>query len=546
MFGTVRSAEGKAALEAIKRGKSSLWQSLTVETDPVALMMQDAVYRSSAFLQKTTPITPDEKLDAFRIMGFEAVPKQLEIVRDTHPIRVVRAGRRSGKTTLAAHEAVAVMLKKPGSMGWVVAPDYELAFRCWEIIVAELDKLVARGLMKYKVKNNSTTNMRIVMDNGSTVEGKSCENAEDLQGVGLDWLVIDEIGIVLPFVFLEFLIPALSDRDGWAFLIGTPIGENWTEKEVRHQKRLADLAGKESDWSEHLFETWHNLKAFPGGRNDPKILRMERNMPFEEWMEQVCAQPQRSRYVTYKEFDDQVHLRRCAFNPDLPVQLSIDPSTGVNPYAVAVFQDYGDVLYQIDEYYRMSVLAQDVIADLATRPWWGNVNEAFVDDAWPQEKKFWQQHQDVTFWMRSAGKSQQIIDSIPVVRNWLRDPVAYNEHLAPVRKKIVEELYPGKAWETLDIEDQRLVNGRAEVRLSDNKTVLLDCARYFIDKSCLNTVDEFTGYSYRRRKRDDANPSESPAQHKDHLMDAIRYYIFAKKKRWGMRPVRPTTYMPNA
>lgn len=442
-------------------------------------------------------------------------------------------------TTLAAHEAVAVMLKKPGSFGWVVAPDYDLAFRCWEIVVAELDKLVARGIVQYKEKSSSKTAMRIALDNGSVCEGQSCENADDLQGVGLDWLVIDEIAQVLPFVFLQMLYPALADRGGWAFLIGTPIGENWTEKEYRHQVRQAQRDQVPCSWSEHMFETWHNTKIFPLGENDPKILDLKRTMPPEEYMEQVCARPQKSRYVTYKEFDEQVHVNKGAkYDPTLPVQISIDPSTGVNPYAVAVFQDRGNLVLMIDEYYKLGVTFDDVIADLATRKWWPNVDEALIDDAWPQERENWRRSPFVHFSVRKAGKSSYVTDGIPIVRNWLRDPLKFNQLVEPIRAKISEESFAGKRFEDLDIEDQNVFLINLEDAASRDKRILADAARFFIAPHCIHVVDEFTGYQYRKRKRDDQNPSEAPTPNKDHLMDAIRYYIHYKKRRYQDDPLR--------
>lgn len=536
--------EGQALLQSLYRLRDGdAYGAISPPYNPLSDLLTDALNRASALERKNTPITWAEKERAFSLMGFDPVPKQRLIAMDLHPIRVVRAGRRSGKTTLAAHEAAAVMISKPGSFGWIVAPDYELAFRCWEILIAELEKLEARGLLKFKVKQNSPSSMRVVLDNGSAAEGKSAEIADDLQGVGLDWLIIDEIGQILPFVFLQFLFPAVAERNGWSFLIGTPIGENWTEKEVRQQKRDAAAKGIECAWSEHLFETWHNLKAFPGGRSDPKILLMERTMPFEEFMEQVCARPQRSRYVTYKEFDEDVHVRTCKFDPSKPVQISIDPSTGVNPYAVGVFQDHGELVMMIDEYYRMSVLATDVIDTLAEQAWWENVEEAIIDDAWPQERETWRRHPKVNFGVRRAGKSAYIQDSIPTVRNWLRDPLKYNALVIPMRDEIIQELFPGKEWLDLEIPDQQQVMLRVELAASDRKDLLLDCARFFVDRHCLNVIDEFTGYSYKKRKRDDQNPSENPIDFKNHLMDALRYYLWRRKRSYGLDRARPESYV---
>jgi hypothetical protein len=526
------SPEASEVLSLLKKTKSTVWDNISPERDEAIALMRDAVWRATALERKQIPITTEEKVGAFKLMGFDPTEKQMEIACDRHRVRIVRAGRRSGKTTLAAHEAVAVMVSKPGSFGWVVAPDYDLTYRCWEEIVKELDKLEARGLIKYKNKSNTRTSMRIVLDNGSSCEGQSCENADDLQGVGLDWLVCDEIAQILPFVFFEMLFPALADRGGWAFLIGTPIGTNWTEHAYREQVRKCELEGIACDWSEHMFETWLNTKMFPGGRNDPKIKDMERTMSFEEFMEQVCAQPQKSRYVTYKEFNPDVHVRACAFNPRYPVQISIDPSTGVNPYGVAVFQDLGSVVLQIDEYYKMSVTFADVIEDLRRRPWWDYVEEAIIDDSWPQERESWRRNQNVHFSVRKSGKSSVITDSIPTVKAWLRDPIKWNNIILPIRDEISQERFKEDFY-ALEFRDQNTVMIDTEYRVSKDLNALIDCARFFVDRRCHNTIDEFSGYMYKRRKRDDQNPAENPTQHKDHMMDAIRYFLHFRKRRWN-------------
>jgi hypothetical protein len=47
-----------------------------------------------------------------------------------------------------------------------------------------------------------------------------------MRGIYSDGAVFDEYGLMPPTVFTEVMRPALADREGWAFFIGTPNGKN--------------------------------------------------------------------------------------------------------------------------------------------------------------------------------------------------------------------------------------------------------------------------------------------------------------------------------
>ncbi len=438
-------------------------------------------------------------------------------------------------TSLAAAEATAVMLKKPGSFGWIVSVDYDLTRRCWDMLIANLKKLELQG--KIRIVSHQDTKMSVEIDNGSRAEGQSATNGEDLQGIGLDWLIMDEIANIAPWVFTQIILPRLVGNKGWALLIGTPIGDPWASKMVRDNNAYADKNDLPHDWIEFLFESWHNIYQFPLGREDPAILLMERTMSYEEFMEQVLAMPQRSRFVTYKEFIEEVHARDINYNPkNGPLSLSIDPSTGVNPYAVLAIQDCQETVLVIDEYYKTGVIWEDVIADLAERPWFKNVTGAIMDDNWPQERKTWNralQKIRAPFTVRPANKSHYIEDSIPLVRSWLRDPLLFNNAIQPIRDEIIQTLFGAKGWTWRDLDeaDRNRVMIRMEVALKEKPEIAMRAARLFVDRRrCRNLIDEFHHYAHKPAKRNDRNVSETPIDFMDHACDALRYF-FNKTRR---------------
>ena len=62
--------------------------------------------------------------------------------------------------------------------------------------------------------------------NGAVIRVLGADNPDSLRGVRLDGAVIDEVAQVKPEVWEEIIRPALSDRRGWAWFLGTPKGIN--------------------------------------------------------------------------------------------------------------------------------------------------------------------------------------------------------------------------------------------------------------------------------------------------------------------------------
>ena len=72
----------------------------------------------------------------FEDLGYEPHEGQQQIHDSTAPRRVVACGVRWGKTLCAAMEGLAAAMEpRARSMGWIVAPSYELANRTFREIV---------------------------------------------------------------------------------------------------------------------------------------------------------------------------------------------------------------------------------------------------------------------------------------------------------------------------------------------------------------------------------------------------------------------------
>lgn len=136
--------------------------------------------------------------------------------------RVLVAGRRWGKSKLAALECIRVLMA--GGAVWWVAPTFDLSKRVgWKTMTTMLDPILTGN---YGATVNKS-DLLITLPNGGYFQCKSADHPERLVGEGLDAVIIDECGIVHPDTWFESLRPALSDRLGRALFIGTPKGKNW-------------------------------------------------------------------------------------------------------------------------------------------------------------------------------------------------------------------------------------------------------------------------------------------------------------------------------
>jgi Terminase large subunit, T4likevirus-type, N-terminal len=133
--------------------------------------------------------------------------------------RVVAMGRRFGKTFLAVNELTKSALERKNTEYAWIEPWFRQAK-----IVYRLMRKVWHGIIAYK----SDAELRIEFKNGSVLQFFSAENPDAIRGNGFDGVVIDEAGDALrnESVWFDAIRPTLSDRGGWALIIGTPKGRN--------------------------------------------------------------------------------------------------------------------------------------------------------------------------------------------------------------------------------------------------------------------------------------------------------------------------------
>jgi predicted phage terminase large subunit-like protein len=172
-------------------------------------------------------------------LNVELLNWQQKVFNDPARFKVVAAGRRCGKSRLAAWTLIIKALQTAKVTVFYVAPTQGQARDIMWGLLADLAHPV--------ITNKHVNNMEITLVNGSRICLKGGDRPDTMRGVSLEYLVIDEYADVKQQVFEEILRPALADRKGDCLFIGTPKGRN-------HFYDLYIYADSEEDDS---FKAWH-------------------------------------------------------------------------------------------------------------------------------------------------------------------------------------------------------------------------------------------------------------------------------------------------
>ncbi len=151
-------------------------------------------------------------------LKIELLDWQKKVWESKARFKVVAAGRRTGKTRLAAWMLIvnALQLNK-GHVWYVTTTQGQARDVLWNTLL-ELAHPV--------IKSSHINNLQITLINGATISLKGGDRPETLRGVSLKFLVLDEYADVKPDVFEQILRPALADQKGSVLFIGTPKGRN--------------------------------------------------------------------------------------------------------------------------------------------------------------------------------------------------------------------------------------------------------------------------------------------------------------------------------
>lgn len=391
---------------------------------------------------------------------------QGEVASDKHRFKIICAGRRAGKSVLARITILKWAIENPG-LYWIVSPTYKQSKQIhWNDYLKEIPT-------NWIVKKNEVE-LSVQLENGSRIELKGAENPDNLRGVKLRGLVIDEIASIRNWSWLwqEVLRPTLTDYEAPAMFISTPKGFN-------HFYELYQRGQREGEYKSWTFTSYDNSTI-----KDSEIDQAQKELTDDAFHQEYLAEFRQYTGLVYKVFDRRKHVR--SIDDFQPVYYIRGLDRGFrNPTAVPIIAvNKDDVWYQIDELYQTQLTNPELYDKLKEL----------------SKKNGIEQYEYSTMDSAQAGDIQELAnlgeDFLPV------EKVSKESNTNYVRYKI-----------------QRL-------------TERIKSDGYYVHPSCEETIREFEAYRWKeKRDQTKADPDE-PEKVNDHCVsgDTIIHTIAGKKK----------------
>ncbi len=184
-------------------------------------------------------------------LDFRLHPAQMEVFQSPARFTVLTAGRRFGKTHLAATRAATKALdprndkKKPVFIIAPIATQAKLLY--WQMMLDMLYPVLDPR------KPPQSNEGHIYLANGVMIGVKGSDRPDTLRGVGLWHAELDEYADMRSEVWESIIRPALADVKGTAGFIGTPKGRNHFFDLVKYARESGD-----TDWQAFHFESTAN------------------------------------------------------------------------------------------------------------------------------------------------------------------------------------------------------------------------------------------------------------------------------------------------
>lgn len=369
-------------------------------------------------------------------IGVELSEAQKPVVRSDARVRLTLGGERAGKSFV---ESVDGTSRFPwGSTYWIVGPDYDAPRAEFEYMLEHLEKLDAIRSTKH-VRMPKEGSWHLATKTGQTLTTRTSADVRKLASVSVDGILMVEAGSQSFSAYLKCLGRVAQAR-GWLHVSGTlesssdwyaNIALVWKEDEKAREGDLFSLP------------TWSNTFEFPGGRNDPEILRLERlYAPVPGYFEEKCgATPAPPLGVIFRSFSFPRNVKESAtFRRGVPVYLAIDPGAGgPSAYMVAACQflpspyfaededvvDRIDLCHVVDVIYAPGATFEGIKPIVEQKYWYPQVAGGMIDVEDPGERKRWRKFLGIPL----AAKKIPILEGERRLHSFLAWREGYGPHL---------------------------------------------------------------------------------------------------------------------
>jgi hypothetical protein len=202
--------------------------------------------------------------------------KQKKVILSKARFKIIRAGRRSGKTSLEVEDMLFDAVSEKDSPIFFIAPTQKQAREIvWEMLKNRLG-----SIGNY---NESRLEVRVPTQDGgsSIIQIAGWENRENFRGKKAKKIVFDEVDTMRDFFigWQEIFRPSLVDLKGEADFIGTP------KKENPNLRRLEKIAATDKDYQAFHFTSWDNPYL-----DKLELEKAKQEMDFDTYQQEIEAE----------------------------------------------------------------------------------------------------------------------------------------------------------------------------------------------------------------------------------------------------------------
>ena len=263
-------------------------------------------------------------------MKLNLTKPQLAVFKAPNRFKVLVSGRRFGKTFLAICEMMKYATQVDKKI-WYIAPTYKQAKTiCWSDLKEILHKF-------NWIENINESDLSItIKKTGSKIWLKGADNYDNLRGVGVDFLCLDEFADIPARAWQEVLRAAISDTLGRVLFLGTPRGfGNWA-----YEIFTRDQVDKE--WKSFKFTTLEG-----GIVSADEIQQAKKDLDIRTFRQEYEASFEQYAGVIYYNFDPIENIKPYKLNKKHPIHIGLD--FNIDPMSACVCQIIDHKLYFFEE-----------------------------------------------------------------------------------------------------------------------------------------------------------------------------------------------------
>ena len=277
---------------------------------------------------------------------------QKQVCLSNKRFRVLVTGRRFGKTHLCLTEILRKARFADNGKIFYVSPTYRMSK---EIMWKQLKKKVKE--LRW-VKYINETELTVVLINNCQISLKGADkSADNLRGVGLNFLVLDEFADIPEEAWSEVLRPTISDKhvNGEVLFVGTPKGVgNWSFDMYQKGK------SEDPEW-----ESW-KFTTIEGGQVEAhEIEQAKKDLDERSFKQEYLASFETYSGVVYYNFNRELNVKPCTYDPQAIIHVGLD--FNIDPMSACLFHLKNGVAEFFDEIVIYSSNTDEFIDELLSR-----------------------------------------------------------------------------------------------------------------------------------------------------------------------------------